>query len=109
MVGHTGNFDATVKAIETLDKLVPEVVDAILKHDGQVLITADHGNADAMLDDTGAVITAHSLAKVPLCYVSNHPRELIDKGKLSDIAPTLLTIMGLKVPDDEMKGKILVK
>jgi len=109
MVGHTGNFGAAVKAIETLDKLVPEVVEAILKHEGQLLITADHGNADTMLDEKGALVTAHSLAKVPLCHVSADPKILSDGGKLSDIAPTILTLMGLDVPDYEMKGKVLVK
>ena len=109
MVGHTGNFDAAVKAIETLDKLVPLVVDAVLKYDGQILITADHGNADTMLDNTGSVVTAHSLEKVPLCHISANPKNLDDGGKLADIAPTLLTLMGIDVPDYEMKGKILVK
>ena len=109
MVGHTGNFEATVKAIEALDKLVPEVVEAILKHDGQLLITADHGNADIMLDKNDAIVTSHSLSKVPLCHVSSNPRALEDGGKLSDIAPTLLTLMGLEVPSYEMKGKVLVK
>ena len=109
MVGHTGVFEAAVKAIEVLDGLVKRIADAILSKDGQILLTADHGNADYMLDDKDNVVTKHSLSPVPLCYICNEP--VIFKkntGKLADIAPTLLTLMGLKVPD-EMHGDVLVQ
>ncbi len=108
MVGHTGVFDATVKAIETLDGLVGEIADAILSKDGQILLTADHGNADYMIDEKGEVVTKHSVSKVPLCHICNEPaRFKADSGKLADIAPTLLTLMGLDVPDG-MEGDVLV-
>lgn len=108
MVGHTGVFDAAVKAIETLDGLVQQIVNAVLAKDGQILLTADHGNADYMLDDKDNVVTKHSLSPVPLCHISNEPREFkVPHGKLADIAPTLLTLMGLEVPE-EMHGKILI-
>ena len=108
MVGHTGNFDATVKAIETLDKLVGDIETAILEKDGQILLTADHGNADYMLDSEGSVVTKHSTSKVPLCHICKEPVPFKKStGKLSDIAPTLLTLMGLDVPEG-MQGEILV-
>ncbi len=108
MVGHTGVFDATVKAIETLDGLVGEIADAILSKDGQILLTADHGNADYMIDEKGEGVTKHSVSKVPLCHICNEPaRFKAESGKLADIAPTLLTLMGLDVPDG-MEGDVLV-
>ena len=108
MVGHTGVFDAAVKAIETLDGLVGQIRDAILAKDGQILLTADHGNADTMLDADGNVVTKHSTAQVPLCHICNEPMPFKkDSGKLADIAPTLLTMMGLEVPAG-MDGDILV-
>ena len=108
MVGHTGVFDAAVKAIETLDGLVGQIADAVLSKDGQILLTADHGNADTMLDESGNPVTKHSTALVPLCHICNDPVPFRkDTGKLADIAPTLLTLMGLDVPAG-MEGDILV-
>ena len=108
MVGHTGDFDATVKAIECLDTLVKNITDKILEKNGQILLTADHGNADYMLDNEGNIITKHSLSNVPLCHISAKPCTFTkSKGKLADIAPTLLTLMGISVPK-EMTGNILV-
>lgn len=108
MVGHTGVFDAAVKAIETLDTLVKQIIDAILAQDGQILLTADHGNADYMLDDNDNIVTKHSLSPVPLCHIANTPISFkADHGKLADITPTLLTLMGLEVPK-EMHGNVLV-
>ena len=107
MVGHTGVFDAAVKAIEAVDECVGKVVEAILEADGQILITADHGNADDMLDENGNVVTAHSTNPVPLIHVANEPSVLKDGGKLCDIAPTILTLMGIPVPS-EMTGIALV-
>ena len=107
MVGHTGVMKAAVEAIETLDKCVPKIADAILAKDGQILLTADHGNADVMLDKDGNVVTAHSLNDVPLVHIANHPSQLRDGGRLSDIAPTILKLMNLDIPE-EMTGKPLV-
>ena len=108
MVGHTGVFDAAVKAIETLDGLVGQIAEAILAQDGQILLTADHGNADTMLDEKGNVVTKHSTAEVPLCHICNEPVPFRKTtGKLADLAPTLLTLMGLEVPAG-MEGDVLV-
>lgn len=108
MVGHTGIMKAAVAAIEALDKCVPQIVGAVLSKDGQILLTADHGNADNMLDEDGNVITAHSLNDVPLLHIANKPVQLKDGGKLADLAPTLLELMGLEIPA-EMTGESLVK
>ena len=109
MVGHTGVFEAAVKAVETLDGCVQQIVDAVLSAGGQILLTADHGNADEMLDADGHVVTAHSTNPVPLVHISTEPATFIkDSGKLADIAPTLLHLMGLAVPP-EMTGDCLVK
>ncbi len=107
MVGHTGVFDAAIKAVEAVDDCVGQVVNAIVKMDGVALITADHGNADRMLDDDGKPFTAHTTNLVPFCVV-NHPCELRDGGKLADIAPTMLKLLGLSQPE-EMDGTSLIK
>lgn len=108
MVGHTGDMDAAIAAIEALDQCVPQIVGAVLAKDGQILLTADHGNADNMLNEDGSVVTAHSLNDVPLLHISNAPAQLKDGGKLADLAPTLLTLMGLDIPK-EMTGESLIK
>ncbi len=108
MVGHTGVFDAAVKAVETLDACVPKIVEAVLAKGGQILLTADHGNADCMVDEEGNVVTAHSLNQVPLVHIADSPAELADGGRLCDIAPTMLTLMGLPVPE-KMTGQNLAK
>lgn len=108
MVGHTGVFDAAVSAIETLDGLVGKIADTILSKDGQILLTADHGNADYMIDDDGKPVTMHSMSKVPLCHICNEPISFRKKtGKLADIAPTLLTMMGMGIPYG-MSGDVLI-
>ena len=107
MVGHTGVMEAAVKAIETLDSCVPRIVDKVLAKGGQVLLTADHGNADAMLSEDGSPMTAHSLNDVPLVNISANPKELRDGGRLCDIAPTLLKMMNLEIPP-EMTGEPLI-
>lgn len=108
MVGHTGNFDATVKAIETIDRCMGEVVEAIQEVGGEILITADHGNAEKMLDvETGQAHTAHTTNPVPLLYIGREA-ELETNGALSDIAPTMLYLMGIEQPS-EMMGRSLVK
>lgn len=108
MVGHTGVMEATRKAIETLDECVPRIVEAVLGKGGQILLTADHGNADVMLDENENIVTSHSLNPVPLVHIADDPVELKDGGRLSDIAPTMLELMGIKIPP-EMTGKSLVK
>ena len=107
MVGHTGVMKAAVAAIEALDKCVPQIVDAVLAKDGQILLTADHGNADVMADEEGNVVTAHSLNDVPLVHIASDPAELKEGGRLCDLAPTLLKLMGIEIPS-EMTGKPLV-
>ena len=113
MVGHTGVFDAAVKAVETLDGCVDMITQAVLRKGGQILLTADHGNADCMIDDEGNAVTAHSTNPVPLVHISGDPCQFTDDakdgiGKLADIAPTLLELMGLTAPP-EMTGECLVK
>ena len=107
MVGHTGIMDAAVKAIETLDKCVPRIADAVLSKGGQILLTADHGNADEMIAEDGSPMTAHSLSAVPLVHIAKEPMPLNDGGRLCDIAPTLLALMGLEIPK-EMTGHSLL-
>ena len=107
MVGHTGDMDATIAAIEALDKCIPQIADAVLAKDGQILLTADHGNADMMADEEGNVVTSHSLNDVPLVHISKEPRKLQEGGSLCDLAPTLLKLMDIEIPE-EMTGKPLV-
>ncbi|HBL41359.1 MAG TPA: 2,3-bisphosphoglycerate-independent phosphoglycerate mutase, partial [Ruminococcaceae bacterium] len=107
MVGHTGIFDAAVAAVEAVDTCVGKVVDAVTAKGGIVLITADHGNADKMMEQDGSPFTAHTTYPVPFCVI-NYPCELREGGKLCDIAPTMLQIMGLEQPK-EMSGETLIK
>ena len=109
MVGHTGVFDAAVKAVETVDECVGKVVDALLAKGGAALITADHGNADQMLEDDGASpFTAHSTNPVPLVLVGRDDvKALSAGGVLADLAPTMLELLGLDKPE-EMTGKSLI-
>lgn len=108
MVGHTGKFDAAVKAIEAVDQCVGKIVPVILEAGGQILLTADHGNADDMLDSSGNPVTAHSLNPVPLVHIAETPvSSLAGGGRLCDIAPTMLKLMGLSIPP-EMTGKPLI-
>ncbi len=109
MVGHTGQFDAAVKAIEAVDACVGRVVEAIQRAGGACLVTADHGNAEQMIHpETGAPQTAHTTFDVPLIYVGPRPVRLLDDGRLCDIAPTLLTMMDQPVPE-EMTGRVLLE
>ena len=110
MVGHTGVMDAAIKAVQTVDKNVGVIVDKILSKGGSVLITADHGNAERMLDVDGSPFTAHTTNKVPFILVSENlkGKSLRDGGILADIAPTVLDVMGLEKPN-EMTGKTLIK
>lgn len=115
MVGHTGDFDAAVKACKVVDDCVGKVVDRVLENDGVVLLTADHGNAETMVDpETGGIQTAHTNNKVWLSIISNRPAlqkahiRLREDGKLADLSPTMLDIMGIDIPG-EMTGNILYK
>lgn len=108
MVGHTGNFDAAVKACEAVDTSIGRVVEALQKVGGECLITADHGNAEQMVDvTTGQPHTAHTSELVPFIYVGRKA-SIQDGGRLSDIAPTMLTLMGDEVPA-EMTGRPLIR
>lgn len=107
MVGHTGVFEAAVKAVEAVDACVGRVVEAIEKMGGAALITADHGNADKMIDEDGEPFTAHTTNPVPFCVVG-YDCELRQGGRLADIAPTMLKILGLEQPE-EMDGVSLIK
>ncbi|MCG7900662.1 MAG: 2,3-bisphosphoglycerate-independent phosphoglycerate mutase [Candidatus Thiodiazotropha lotti] len=109
MVGHTGKFEAAKLAIETLDHCLGRVLKALHLVDGEMLVTADHGNAEQMEDHINhQPHTAHTTNPVPLVYVGRHNAQLLEGGALCDISPTLLKIMGLSQPD-EMKGRSLIE
>ena len=107
MVGHTGVFEAAVKAVESVDTCVGKVVEAVKEMEGVTLITADHGNADKMFEEDGSPFTAHTTNPVKFCVVG-YDCELREGGKLADIAPTMLQIMGLPQPA-EMDGVSIIK
>ena len=107
MVGHTGVCEAAVKAVEAVDTCVGRVAEAVKEMDGCILLTADHGNADKMVDDDGTPFTAHTTNPVPFCVI-NHPCELREGGRLADIAPTMLKVLGLPQPE-EMTGASIIK
>lgn len=111
MVGHTGVINAAIKAIETVDECLGRVVEKVLEKDGTVFMTADHGNAEIMIDySNGNPMTAHTTDPVPFLWISKNSegKALAEEGKLADIAPTMLTVMGLDIPV-EMTGKSLIK
>ena len=107
MVGHTGFFDAAVKAVETVDTCVGRVEDAVKKMGGIMLLTADHGNADKMLDTDGSPFTAHTTFPVPFSVIG-YDCELREGGKLCDISPTILKLLNLEQPA-EMTGESIIK
>jgi 2,3-bisphosphoglycerate-independent phosphoglycerate mutase len=106
MVGHTGVYDAIMKAVAVVDECAGAVVKAARAKGYDVLIIADHGNADKAINEDGSPNTAHSLNPVPCILVSDDYKSIRD-GILADVAPTLLTIMGIPIPKD-MTGKVLV-
>ena len=106
MLGHTGNIPATVQGLEYLDDCVLRLYNKVVEKDGLLIITADHGNCEYMLDSEGNPVTSHSTNKVPF-IICREGLEVRD-GKLSDIAPTILSLMGLDIPSD-MSGNVLVK
>ncbi len=111
MVGHTGVFSAAVQAVEAVDKCVGKVVDALLAKGGAALITADHGNADQMLENDGvSPFTAHSTNPVPLVLVGRDEVKALDKGgMLADLAPTMLELLGLEKPEEMTGRSLLIK
>jgi len=107
MVGHTGVWPAVIKAAETVDHCVEKIVTAALESDYTIFLTADHGNADYMINEDGSPNTAHTLNPVPFFIIDKNWKGIIKPGKLGDLAPTILTVMGLTVPK-EMTGDILI-
>jgi len=107
MVGHTGIWEAAIKAAETVDQCVKRVVEAALDNGYTVFLTADHGNADYMVNDDGSPNTAHTMNPVPFFIIDKDWKGGIRPGKLGDLAPTILTMMGLEIPP-EMTGQVLV-
>ena len=108
MLGHTGNFNAAKKAIGVVDIEVKRIVDAVLKKSGEAMIIGDHGNAEEMIDiKTGEMLTEHTRNPVPCIVIRRGADHMkLKKGRLADVAPTLLSLMGIKKPK-EMSGKIL--
>jgi 2,3-bisphosphoglycerate-independent phosphoglycerate mutase len=107
MVGHTGVYEAIYKAVVAVDECVKDVVTAAIKGGYDVIILADHGNADNAVNEDGSPNTAHSLNPVPCIWVTENKVAQINDGVLADVAPTILKIMGLEIPA-EMTGKALV-
>jgi 2,3-bisphosphoglycerate-independent phosphoglycerate mutase len=108
MVGHTGVWDAVIKAVETVDTCVSRIVPAALENGYAIFLTADHGNADYLINEDGTPNTAHTLNPVPLFLISNDFKGSLKPGKLGDIAPTILDYMGINIPS-EMTGEILTQ
>ncbi|NLY09751.1 MAG: 2,3-bisphosphoglycerate-independent phosphoglycerate mutase [Tissierellia bacterium] len=108
MVGHSGIIEAAIKAVETVDYCLGQVVTCIEREGGAMIVTADHGNVEEMVDENGNRITAHTTNRVPLWIVDKKDCKLKDGGKLSDVAPTLLAMMGMKKPK-EMTGTSLIE
>ena len=106
MVGHTGIFDATVKAVEVVDECVGMLYTRCMENDFTLVITADHGNSDYMLDENNNIITSHSTSLVP--FIITDDNYILKNGKLADIAPTILDIMNMEIPN-EMTGDSLIK
>lgn len=107
MVGHTGVWEAVTKAVETVDACVSRIIPLALEKGYGVFLTADHGNADYMVNADGSPNTAHTLNLVPLFLISNDYHGVLHNGKLGDLAPTILAYMGLEIPE-QMTGKILI-
>ncbi|GBL35720.1 2,3-bisphosphoglycerate-independent phosphoglycerate mutase [Filimonas sp.] len=107
MVGHTGVWEAVIKAVETVDQCVERIVIKALENDYTIFLTADHGNSDYMINEDGTPNTAHTLNPVPFFIISNDFKGKVSNGKLGDIAPTILTMMGLEIPK-EMTGEVLI-
>ena len=107
MVGHTGVWTAAIKAAETVDQCVEKIVTAGLANGYTIFLTADHGNSDYMINEDGTPNTAHTLNPVPFFIIDKEWKGTIQPGKLGDIAPTILQVMGIPIPT-EMTGEILI-
>ena len=108
MVGHTGVFEAAMKAVSTVDTCLKRLMETALKHNYEAIVIADHGNSDYMVNDDGSPNTAHTKNPVPIFYICREPEKFrIKGGKLGDIAPTILTLFGMDIPK-EMDGEVLV-
>ena len=107
MVGHTGFWTAVIRAVETVDTCVEKIITAGLENDYTIFLTADHGNADYMINEDGSPNTTHTMNPVPFFIIDKNWKGNIKPGKLGDLAPTILTMMGLPVPK-EMTGNILI-
>jgi len=107
MVGHTGVWEAAIKAVETVDQCVSEIVPVALKNDYAIFLTADHGNSDYIINEDGTPNTAHTLNLVPFFLISNDYKGKLESGKLGDLAPTILKYMGIEIPK-EMTGNLLI-
>jgi 2,3-bisphosphoglycerate-independent phosphoglycerate mutase len=109
MVGHTGVLEAAIKAVETVDSGLGEVIAALAEVGGAMIVTADHGNCEVMIDpETGGPHTAHTLNPVPVVLVGGPAGARLRDGRLADLAPSLLELMGLDQPP-EMLGKSLIE
>ena len=108
MVGHTGIWTAAIKAVETVDSCVQRVVTSALENGYTVFLTADHGNADYMINEDGTPNTAHTLNPVPFFIIDKEWKGPIKAGKLGDLAPTMLHMMGLAIPA-QMTGELLAE
>lgn len=106
MVGHTGDYEAAIKAVETVDECIGKILENISLEEYTIIVTADHGNCEVMRNKDNSINTSHTTNVVPF-IITDKSLKLID-GKLGDIAPTILTLMGLEVPS-EMTGNILIK
>jgi 2,3-bisphosphoglycerate-independent phosphoglycerate mutase len=107
MVGHTGIWQAAIKAVETVDTCVNKIVTAGLKNGYTIFLTADHGNSDYMINEDGSPNTAHTLNPVPYFIIDSNWQGKVKHGKLGDVAPTILRLMDLPIPV-EMTGEILI-
>jgi 2,3-bisphosphoglycerate-independent phosphoglycerate mutase len=109
MVGHNGDLDAAIKACEAVDSGLGEALDALAEVGGAMIVTADHGNCETMVDpETGGPHTAHTLNLVPVVMVGGPEGATLKNGRLSDLAPTVLALMGLEQPE-EMTGQSLIQ
>jgi 2,3-bisphosphoglycerate-independent phosphoglycerate mutase len=108
MVGHTGVFDAAVKACEAVDACAESVVTTALENEYTIIVIADHGNSDMMINEDGTPNTAHTTNLVPFIMVDGKDVLPVRDGKLGDLSPTILTLMGIEIPA-EMTGEILLK
>lgn len=108
MVGHTGNYDAAIKAVKAVNSVISKIIPVVLNRDYTCIITADHGNAEVMIDETGKPMTNHTLNPVPFAIISNYTEDIpeLKPGRLADIAPTILKLLGIDLPA-EMTGRVL--